>query len=178
MGFFFVSNCYACESMDSMDHCFAQCPLMQKVWFFCEEILQVLLLQQSLYQTFHFCWHHDLQIGPGLKRLISVVPLAVCWGIWWVKNSFIFNNVHPTLALAINYAVDVLRSISLLKPFIFPSSSASVLHRLGGPLYSGRAVTCSSFILGKTSNFLFECRWFFFNIPIGWEWLCFAGSVW
>lgn len=89
-------------------------------------------MQHNIYQTFSFCWRNDLRIDPGMRRLISYLPLAISWGIWRVRNAYLFNNVRPTPASAIYHAVDVLRSISLLKPFILPASGACLAQRLGG----------------------------------------------
>lgn len=149
MGFSIVSKCYACKSIDSLDHCFAQCPLAKQVWFFFEDILQVILLHHNVYPTFSFCWRSDLHFESGKRRLISHLPLAISCGIWLVTNAFLFNNVAPTLASAIYHALDVLRTISHLKPFIFSDSEAFLAQCLGGPFFSTKTQLNLNSLLGK-----------------------------
>lgn len=98
---------------------------------FFEDILQVILLHHNVYLTFSYCWRTNLQIQPGKRRIISYLPLAISWGIWRVRNAFLFSNATPTPASAIFHALDVLRTISHLKSFIFSEKEVFLAQRLG-----------------------------------------------
>lgn len=117
LGFSLASKCYACSSLDSMEHCFANCFLAKQVWFFFETQLRFNILQGGLYQTFRYCWQFPSHINPGIRRLLAIIPLAVCWGVWKVRNSMLFDNINPMVEKAIGHALDLLRMVSVVKPF-------------------------------------------------------------
>lgn len=121
LGFSLVSKCYVCASQDSLNHCFATCAFARQVWSYLEDRLKVQLLQQDIYQTFSYCWNHRVNGGAGLQRFVHLLPLAVCWGIWRVRNAYLFNNEQPRIAQVVIYTLDILCSISFVKPFSFSS---------------------------------------------------------
>jgi hypothetical protein len=81
-------SCYFCESPETIDHLFFECPIAKVIW----GVIAMCFHQKCRPKTYSQYWAWIPNALPGGSRMYMVGLAAVCWTIWKGRNRVCYEK--------------------------------------------------------------------------------------
>lgn len=127
LGFSLPSKCPFCEHVDTLLHCFLQCPFVMDVWRYASSLFGLAPRFVDGLETFLNALFTDLEQSVG-KELSSMLPVLVCWAIWRYRNQLFFDGGRVLLSPVLRMLDQLLFEVSLRQPVRFISTNGHHQH--------------------------------------------------
>jgi hypothetical protein len=76
-------SCLFCLEQETVEHLLFGCMVAQQVWCVVSECFNIPLI--SSYEQMAKCWLCNKKFG-----VTNMITLAVCWGLWKLRNALCF----------------------------------------------------------------------------------------